>query len=68
MLIEIYVHSHIFLTFFSLRFLGTERIVPHQTYNKTTRSGTVINDLPIFPSDHYGLLIEFNIAEPRRTL
>ena len=38
--------------------VGTGRVEPYATYEKTFRSGRIAT-LPIFPSDHFGLLVEF---------
>jgi len=43
----------------SINLIGNERIVPHVNDQKITKWKTY--DIEIFPSDHYGLLVDINI-------
>ena len=43
----------------SIKLIGNERIVPHVNDQKVTKWKTY--DIEIFPSDHYGLLVDINI-------
>jgi len=43
------------------RLLGTVRIQPEQSFSKTLRSGQTKKNLPVFPSDHFGLQIDVHV-------